>query len=61
MRKKFGVFLAVALMFSASGCTFLNFGNSGDSSQSDNSGTVEKIELPDYDAIKADKQRPPKT
>ena len=55
MRKKFGVFLAVALMFSASGCTFLNFGNSGDSSQSDNSGTVEKIELPDYDAIKADK------
>lgn len=53
MRKKLGIFLAVALTFSASGCTLLE-GLMGSNSESSSSGVVEKNELPDYDAVKAE-------
>ena len=58
MRKKIGVFLAMALTLSASGCSVLDslMGMVGGDSMNDSesSAIVEKTELPDYDSVKAD-------
>ena len=52
MKRKLGIFLALALTLSATGCTLVEGllgGNNNSSSE-----PLEKIELPDYDAVKAD-------
>ena len=50
MKRKLGIFLALALTFSATGCTMIEGLLGGGSSDS----SVEKIVLPDYDAVQAD-------